>query len=64
MIVTNEIFSETEEYQGDTKLYQEYLGKINQKLADMADEVAEVVYGIPVYHKKYTVSDTNRRKVH
>ena len=64
VIVTNEIFSETEEYQGDTKLYQEYLGKINQKLADMADEVAEVVYGIPVYHKKYTFSDTNRREVH
>ena len=63
-LVTNEIFSETEEYQGDTKLYQEYLGKINQKLADMADEVAEVVYGIPVYHKKYTFSDTNRREVH
>ena len=64
VIVTNEIFSETEEYQGDTKLYQEYLGKINQKLADMADEVVEVVYGIPVYHKKYTFSDTNRREVH
>ena len=43
---------------------QEYLGKINQKLADMADEVVEVVYGIPVYHKKYTFSDTNRREVH
>ena len=64
VIVTNEIFSEATEYQGDTKLYQEYLGMINQKLADMADEVVEVVYGIPVYHKKYTVSDTNRREVH
>ena len=61
VIVTNEIFSETEEYQGDTKLYQEYLGKINQKLSDMADEVVEVVYGIPVYQKKYKASDVDRR---
>lgn len=51
VIVTNEIFSEAAEYQGDTKLYQKYLGMINQKLSDMADEVVEVVYGIPVTTK-------------
>ena len=61
VIVTNEIFSEAAEYQGDTKLYQEYLGMINQKLSDMADEVVEVVYGIPVYQKKYKASDVDRR---
>lgn len=52
VIVTNEIFSETAEYQGDTERYQEYLGKVNQVLAEEADEVVEVVYGIPVYHKR------------
>ena len=62
VIVTNEIFSEAAEYEGDTKLYQEYLGKINQKLADMADEVVEVVYGIPVYHKKRQISDSDGRE--
>ena len=46
VIVTNEIFSE-----GDTVRYQEYLGKINQKLGEMADQVVEVVYGIPIWHK-------------
>ena len=51
VIVTNEIFSEGILYQGDTALYQEYLGRINQELAKMADQVAEVVYGIPVFHK-------------
>ena len=35
-----------------TETYQKYLGKINQELAHLADEVVEVVYGIPVYHKK------------
>ena len=51
VIVTNEIFSEAADYQGETELYQEYLGQINQKIAEIADQVVEVVYGIPVYHK-------------
>ena len=49
--VTNEIFSEAAAYQGETETYQEYLGKINQKIGALADKVVEVVYGIPVYHK-------------
>ncbi len=33
VIVTNEIFSEAADYQGETELYQEYLGQINQKIS-------------------------------
>lgn len=51
VIVTNEIFSEAASYEGDTVRYQEYLGNINQSLGKMADEVVEVVYGIPIWHK-------------
>ncbi len=51
VIVTNEIFSEAVSYEGDTDTYRKYLGEINQQLARMADEVCEVVYGIPVYVK-------------
>ena len=51
VIVTNEIFSEAASYEGDTVRYQEYLGKINQKIGEMADQVVEVVYGIPIWHK-------------
>ena len=51
VIVTNESFSEAASYEGDTVRYQEYLGKINQKLGEMADQVVEVVYGIPIWHK-------------
>ncbi|MDO4276144.1 MAG: bifunctional adenosylcobinamide kinase/adenosylcobinamide-phosphate guanylyltransferase [Eubacteriales bacterium] len=51
VIVTNEIFSEAAVYEGGTGTYQRYLGEINQALAEMADEVTEVVYGIPVCHK-------------
>lgn len=47
-IVTNDIFSEYTQYEGDTVRYQQYLGEVNRELARMADEVVEVVYGIPV----------------
>lgn len=52
VIVTNEIFSEAAAYEGETETYQSYLGAINVEMARMADSVVEVVYGIPVYHRK------------
>lgn len=52
VIVTNEIFSEAASYEGETETYQKYLGEINQGLAELSDQVVEVVYGIPVYHKQ------------
>lgn len=52
VVVTNEIFSEAAVYEGDTERYQSYLGAINVQMAALADTVVEVVYGIPVYHKK------------
>ena len=51
IIVTNEIFSDAVSFDGDMDTYLEYLGKINQEIAWRAQEVVEVVYGIPVYHK-------------
>ena len=51
-IVTNEIFSDGVEYEEETKRYQEYLGRINAKIAELADRVTEVVYGIPIEYKK------------
>ena len=47
-VVTNEIFSDGIEYDPDTMRYLEYFGKVNQELAALADQVTEVVYGIPV----------------
>lgn len=52
VVVTNEIFSEFSSYEGDTHKYEQYLGGLNQELAAEADEVVEVVYGIPVFHKR------------
>jgi adenosylcobinamide kinase/adenosylcobinamide-phosphate guanylyltransferase len=48
IIVTNEVFSDGISYDEDTMRYIGILGRINQKLADQADQVTEVVYGIPI----------------
>ncbi|WP_298024100.1 bifunctional adenosylcobinamide kinase/adenosylcobinamide-phosphate guanylyltransferase [uncultured Dysosmobacter sp.] len=51
VIVSNEVFSGGSRYQGDTLRYLELLGRVNCALAAMADNVCEVVYGVPVYYK-------------
>lgn len=51
IIVTNEIFSDSMEYDGETKCYMQLLGQLNQKLSSAADGVVEVVCGIPLWHK-------------
>ena len=51
VIVTNEIFSDGILYEEESEQYKKELGQINQKLAELAEEVVEVVYGIPVWHK-------------
>ena len=48
----NEIFSDGYRYEEETMEYQRILGNINVRLAEMADCVTEVVYGIPVRIKK------------
>ena len=48
VVVTNEIFSDGVIYDSDTIRYQKYLGAINNGMAKRADEVYEVVYGIPL----------------
>lgn len=50
-VVTNEVFSDGEQYDPDTMQYLSYLGKINCEMAKIADEVYEVVYGIPLKKK-------------
>ena len=52
VLVTNEIFSDGYRYEEETMEYQRILGNINVRLAEMADCVTEVVYGIPVRIKK------------
>ena len=48
VVVTNEVFSDMDLYDRETKEYRRLLGKLNQELFRMADEAWEMVYGIPM----------------
>ncbi len=48
VIVTNEVFSELPPLSREMKVYHQMLGEINCQMAKMAEQVTEVVYGIPV----------------
>ncbi len=51
VIVTNEVFSDGLDYDPWTQAYISCLGRINQRIAEKADEVVEVVYSIPLMIK-------------
>lgn len=55
VVVTNEIFSDGVAYDAETQNYLDCLGRINRAMALEADCVAEIVYGIPVFHKGGTL---------
>lgn len=55
VIVTNNVFEDGICYDPDTEEYKKALGNINQRLAAMADEVIEVVVGIPVLIRKGSI---------
>ncbi len=46
-IVTNEVFSGGAEYEGDTLFYLRELARVNRRMAEKADLVAEAVCGLP-----------------
>lgn len=51
VVVTNEVFSESVSDSPEMTVYKKNLAQINRALAEMADRVTEVIYGIPVYAK-------------
>ena len=51
IIVTNEIFSDGCRYDAETVRYIRLLGNLNIRMAEEADAVTEVVYGIPICRK-------------
>lgn len=56
VIVSNNVFEDGKDYDAATMAYLRAMGKINEKLAEMADEVVEVVVGLPIVVKS--------RKIH
>lgn len=51
VIVTNELFGDGADYDGDTLRYLNVLARLNRELALRADRVIEVVCGIPLTWK-------------
>ncbi len=51
VIVTNQVFSDGISYDAETEKYRRNLAKVNGALASVADEVVEVVCGIPMVLK-------------
>ena len=56
VIVSNNVFEDGNVYDKTTMAYIRAMGHINQKLAEMADEVVEVVVGIPIVIKDKNIS--------
>ena len=56
VIVSNNVFEDGNVYDKTTMAYIRAMGRINQKLAEMADEVVEVVVGIPIVIKAKNIS--------
>ena len=56
VIVSNNVFEDGNVYDKTTMEYIRAMGRINQKLAEMADEVVEVVVGIPIVIKDKNIS--------
>ncbi len=48
VVVTNEVFSDGNTYSPETEAYIKALGRVNRGLAAMADQMTEVICGIPV----------------
>ncbi len=51
IIVTNDVFSDGRTYNYNIECYKKNIGKINVELANISDEVFEVVCGIPIQIK-------------
>jgi len=48
ILVTNNIFEDGIQYGKETVLYQHLLASLNQRLAEKADKIYEIVAGIPI----------------
>ena len=48
IVITNDVGSDNEAYSEETRAYIRYLGRINARVAAMADRVYELVAGIPI----------------
>lgn len=51
IIVSNNVFTDGDNYDQDVIRYIDYIARVNNAIAEMSDQVVEVVCGIPIYQK-------------
>ncbi len=51
VVVTNDVFSDGRRYDAATEQYRDCLAALNRIIASVADQVVEMVAGVPVYFK-------------
>lgn len=61
IIVSNNVFEDGKIYDDTTMSYIRAMGKINEKMAEIADEAVEVVVGIPLFLKKAEREEKEKR---
>ena len=63
VVVTNDVFRESVPDSKEMKAYKDNLGTINRAVAEMADRVTEVVFGVPVCIKpdSYMAAETREQ---
>lgn len=57
VIVTNQVFSDGVSYAPETVRYLRTMARVNSAVACLADEVVEVVHGIPVFLKRKSAEE-------
>lgn len=62
VIVTNDVFSGMSSGSEETERYMRYLGNINKELAYEADQMTEVIAGVPCRLKTETLNDINEEE--
>ena len=62
VVVSNNVFEDGITYDRETMAYIRAMGRINEKLSAMADEVVEVVVGIPLMVKDKKSESRKKRK--
>ena len=64
IIVTNQIFEDGIRYDASTMAYIRLLGDVNRQIAERAEQVVEVVAGIPIFIKKRGIHENFKRIRH
>ena len=59
--ITSDVFADGADFSGDVRVYQQILADVVRHIAAAADDVTELVYGIPIRHAVRTDSSAQKK---